>query len=326
MKRLLVFGIAALCAGLLGLTGVRRSAALASGGWQVTLYTGINYSGRSLALSGSVSDLRPFGFNDVIRSIASTEEQPVSVYSDINFGGTCQMVPTPGIANLTGSRVGNDTISSLAIGTVCPGEIVFYRDANFQGPLYEDRGNQAIADFKTIGMNDAVSSIAMATGVTGAVYRDANPEPDYSGGFYNYAGKGWGGNVCEPVTGWMTTLAGSVVGNDKISGYLPGWECRLVILFANKNFSGDDYVAPFAMDRDLSETTLCAPDSIFTPCFSFNDVTSSIANFTGEPVAVYSDAEYRGRCEAFSGDVRNLAGSYVGNDSISSLKVGSTCS
>lgn len=79
------------------------------------------------------------------------------------------------------------------------------------------------------------------------------------------------------------------------------------------------------MDRDLSEITLCAPDLIFTPCFSFNDVTSSIANFTGGPVAVYSDAEYQGRCQTIRKNVRNLSGSVVGNDSISSLKVGSAC-
>jgi hypothetical protein len=59
-KHLLIFGLAALCAGLFGLAGVRRSAALASDTWQGTLYTDLNYGGRSLTLTSSVTDLRPF--------------------------------------------------------------------------------------------------------------------------------------------------------------------------------------------------------------------------------------------------------------------------
>ncbi|HZQ35348.1 MAG TPA: peptidase inhibitor family I36 protein [Dehalococcoidia bacterium] len=325
MKRYLLFALAVLGAGLVGLSGGHRSAALASTSGSVVLYTNANYSGISGNFFASVPDLRVEGFNDVVSSIRSTEQVPVAVYSDINYGGTCQMVPTTGIPSLVGSVVGNDTISSLRLNAVCPGEIVFYRDANYQGALYEDRGNQPIANFKDIGMNDAVSSIARAAGVQGAVYRDANPAPDWSGGFYDYDGKGWGGNVCQPITSDHSTLSNSVVGDDKISGYLPGTECRLVILFSNKDFGGDDYVAPSFMDRDLSEATLCPP-GFFTTCFSFNDVASSIANFTGGPVAVYSDAGYTGRCQTITKNVRNLSGSYVGNDAISSLKVGASCS
>lgn len=58
---------------------------------------------------------------------------------------------------------------------------------------------------------------------------------------------------------------------------------------------------------------------------AFNDIFSAVRLVGGATVSVYEHANYGGRCQVVSGDLANLAGSYIGDNAISSLRIGATC-
>ena len=51
-----------------------------------------------------------------------------------------------------------------------------------------------------------------------------------------------------------------------------------------------------------------------------NDRRSSLRVAPGTRVLLYSDVDYRGACQVFTGDVWNLSLTRIGNDSVSSLR------
>ena len=59
--------------------------------------------------------------------------------------------------------------------------------------------------------------------------------------------------------------------------------------------------------------------------FGWNDRASSIRVTAGTVVAMYSDIDFAGRCETFRADDGDLRNNTIGNDAISSLRVGVAC-
>lgn len=59
--------------------------------------------------------------------------------------------------------------------------------------------------------------------------------------------------------------------------------------------------------------------------FGFNDVTSSIVVPTGTVIAAYEAAHYGGRCETFRANDADLRNNTIGNDTISSVRIGRAC-
>lgn len=79
----------------------------------VTLFRDDNYGGTSQGLSSSNPDLRPLGTSDIFSSL-KLDGGLVNVYSEINYGGTCQTFV--GAAPALGRQaIGNDTISSVKL-------------------------------------------------------------------------------------------------------------------------------------------------------------------------------------------------------------------
>jgi hypothetical protein len=59
--------------------------------------------------------------------------------------------------------------------------------------------------------------------------------------------------------------------------------------------------------------------------FGWNDRASSIRVSAGTVVAMYSDIDFGGRCETFRADDADLRNNTIGNDAISSLRIGVAC-
>ena len=62
------------------------------GGEAITLYSGPNYTGRSVTLSVSSPDLRQYNFNDQARSIQHSGRRAWRVCQHADFGGACMQV------------------------------------------------------------------------------------------------------------------------------------------------------------------------------------------------------------------------------------------
>jgi hypothetical protein len=61
------------------------------------------------------------------------------------------------------------------------------------------------------------------------------------------------------------------------------------------------------------------------PAYGFNDVASSIRVPAGVVVSVFEHVNWFGRCETFRADDDNLTNNAIGNDTISSVRVGVPC-
>jgi hypothetical protein len=144
--------------------------------------------------------------------------------------------------------------------------------------------------------NDKFSSVHLIGGQAVSVYQDAN-----------YGGR------CQIITGDVADLTGSFIGNDQISSIRMGQTCPPAggaRLCTDAGFSGTCVV--YTADTSYVGNAL-------------NDQFSSILLAPGATISVYQDANYGGRCQIVSSDITNLTGSYIGNDQISSLRMGATC-
>jgi hypothetical protein len=80
---------------------------------------------------------------------------------------------------------------------------------------------------------------------------------------------------------------------------------------------------------DIDYSGRCETFTADTPNLAqmgFNDAASSIRVPAGMAVSVYSDTDFGGRCETFTADTPDLRNtSWIGNDAISSLRLGADC-
>jgi hypothetical protein len=79
------------------------------------------YRGYCPVVSGDLASLAGLGLNDLASSIRITGTVAVSLYQQADFAGSCETF-TAGDAWLGDNPIGNDTVSSLKVGTACPGD------------------------------------------------------------------------------------------------------------------------------------------------------------------------------------------------------------
>jgi hypothetical protein len=95
-----------------------------TGAPSLTLYADQDRNGTRTIMTSSVPDLRaaPYNFNDTASSIGITTGTVWAVYSDINYGGSCETV-TENIPWLGATGVGNDSVSSVKENSTCAGPV-----------------------------------------------------------------------------------------------------------------------------------------------------------------------------------------------------------
>jgi hypothetical protein len=125
-------------------------------GYKVTLYSDAGYSGSTEVLTTNRRDISLANSVSSIKIELTQAHLPVIVYADAEWSGTAQEFGLGdfGYSDLS-AGVGNDKMTSLRIA---PGyQVTLYKDAGFNGSTVIL--TQDIVNLKTIGFNDAASSM-----------------------------------------------------------------------------------------------------------------------------------------------------------------------
>jgi hypothetical protein len=270
----------------------------------VTLFSDANYGGRNFVSTTSVPNLSgtPIG-NNQASSVLVGHGTMVSAYSTPNYTGTCQTFGPGGTPDLASTRIGNDSIESIKLGEACPadhvtGDITLCANENTFPPCVYIRDNVPDFGVTAIG-NDNVRSLGVPAGGTMSLFSDANYRGmcvTSTGGLYN-----------ELRSAGMSAKASSMLANQ---GCPVSDDDRGVVLYDGITFTGDH--ALFTHD---------VPD---LNAFGLNDRVSSLAVSRGIVVTLFADANYQGTCMSFSANTVDLRNTRFGNDTASSLRVGTS--
>lgn len=275
----------------------------------ITLYSGANYTGRSVTLTVAATDLRQYNFNDEARSIRHSGRRAWRVCQHANYGGACMQVDgdlpyigggmtaqissaEPDYGSRPGHGGGNDRPRS---------GVFLYDGQNFSGQRVDI--SRDVDNLQSLGFNDRADSLIVARGETWVICED-----DYMRG------------RCQRVEGEVRDLGQLGLRNRVTSlrqvddrwdgGGRPGggWghgPRRGVMLYQGTNFSGQ------RVEIDTEVTDLRQ--------YRFNDMAASIQIARGERWLVCEDSHFRGRCEEIGDDERDL-GRYRLRNTISSLR------
>ena len=284
------------------------------GGEAITLYSGPNYTGRSVTLSVSSPDLRQYNFNDQARSIQHSGRRAWRVCQHANFGGACMQVDGD-IPNIGGGMAAEISSAEPDYGAR-PGRpggsgndrprhgVFLYDGVDFQGQRVDISSDTE--NLTRLGFNDRADSLIVARGESWVVCED-----DFMRG------------RCQRVEGEVRDLAALGLRNritsmqridgDWNGGGYPGggggWDNggyrRSVTLFSSPNFYGQNVEINRDV-RDLRE-------------YRFNDDAMSIQIPRGQRWEVCEDSDYRGRCEVLDEDTSNL-GRYGLANRLSSMR------
>jgi hypothetical protein len=274
----------------------------------VTLFSDANYGGRSFVTTTSVPNLNGTSIgNNQASSLLVGHGTLLSAYSTPNYTGTCQTFAPGSTPNLAVTRIGNDTIESIKLGEACPadhvtGDITLCANENTAPPCVYIRDN--VPDFSVTAIgNDNVRSLGVPLGDSMSLFSDAN-----------YRG------MCVAFTGGIYNELRTFGISGQASSMLANQDCPVsdddqgVVLYDGITFTGAH--ALFTHDiADLNSVGL-------------NDRISSLAVSRGIVVTLYADANFQGTCMSFSANNADLRATRFGNDTASSLRVGtsSNCS
>ncbi|MDP9373830.1 MAG: hypothetical protein M3Q65_15530 [Chloroflexota bacterium] len=122
----LIVALAAFAALIGGAAGMRAATVAASSG-AVFLFTDAGPGGTSVVISTSTPDLGALGFDNLTSALAVSGGLAVAAYAQPTYGGACETFVGRDVS-LVDNLIGNDTISSIKIGSTCfgwvPGTVV----------------------------------------------------------------------------------------------------------------------------------------------------------------------------------------------------------
>ncbi|WP_300531250.1 beta/gamma crystallin-related protein [Maricaulis sp.] len=156
--------------------GGRGSRGGGRGPAEITLYSGPNFTGRSITLHGPADNLRSYNFNDTARSIRIQGRGSWQICQHANYGGACMQIreDRPYLGGGMAGEVSSASpdYNSNRRGTR-PREGVWLFDArDFRGQRFE-----AVYDIPNLDhrrFNDRADSIVVARGETWEVCEHAN--------------------------------------------------------------------------------------------------------------------------------------------------------
>lgn len=156
----------------------------------VIFYQDINFGGKALQIGGTMDGLDIVDFNDRVSSVCVPAGVVIKLFEHAGFGGAVVTLAGPTMVRGLGRGTvdpavdWNDRVSSVQMidaktGSVvfdapqsCARSIVLFADSYFRGkavPIAASVGN-----FKSIGFNDAASSLCVPAGKTVTVFEDAD--------------------------------------------------------------------------------------------------------------------------------------------------------
>jgi microsomal dipeptidase-like Zn-dependent dipeptidase len=277
---------------------------------QAAFFVNADFSGGCSVLNlGDYPDAASIGLpNDSISSIRLGPKVQAWVCQNDDFGGVCQVTLTD-IANMTGTQVGNDQISSLKVqpmGTpeTCtpgPAQASFYTAVNFGG-VCVTKGAGDYGNASAFGLpNDSIQSVRVGQTAQAWVCRD---------GFF--------GGVCQRITADASDLSGQTIGQNTISSLkvqprgmaencAPG--PNQASFFGGANFTGPCIV------RGVGEY----PNDVAMGLA--NDSIVSVEVSSGVQVYLCRDGYYGTPCQTITANTASLPDQPVGAKQASSFKV-----
>ncbi len=280
---------------------------------EITFFERDGFRGRTLTLRGHTPDLKNFGFNDRISSLA-VRSGTWQLCTEPEFAGACINV-APGEYRSLDARLNNRISSAREIGTYASeqgaynnfgrGSIELFEERNFSGRLVAlDRDT---ANFDRVNFNDRATSIVVIDG-TWELCADAGYRGNcrtYGPGRYETLGYGMARQVSSARLVNSYNDAPAAIG----SGY------------GDANLSVGRAV--LYDDDGLRGRTMGVSDNIINlEPTGFNDRTASIVVEAGY-FEMCTDAYFRGTCRVFGpGQYRNLDGGF--HRSISSIRLAPT--
>lgn len=292
------------------------------------LYADTDYRGASWAMpAGSEwSDFRSAGgLNDGASSVqvecggfgGGGGGRGVTLFVDENYRGASETFSS-NVSRLSGSRLGDDSASSLRVSPGCRARI--FSEDHFRGSSMEVSGDLQSFRYMPVGSDDA-SSIQVDCGGSGGGGGGGGGGGTPSGVVTLYRDRHFGGSS-QSFQSDTASLTGSQIGNDGASSLRVARGCRARVFVDNEyrgkfqDFSGD---VP-----DLGATTVG------------NDAISSLRiecsgggwDGEGEPnrgITLYHDTGFRGGRQKFTSDVSDMRGNSIGHDAAGSLKLDPGC-
>jgi hypothetical protein len=285
----------------------------------VQVCDGTGLGGACRMIERAVPDLRPFAMNDRISSMRITNrDAPVSLYEHFNYNGRCETFNVPDFFgrnakddhDLSNNAIGNNTISSIKVGEVCP--VVLWQNPGAGQVFNPGRMLEfGYGDYTTLSARD-FSDYASSMVVNALASFYEHP---------NFEGRCFQVRVGERVLdlrriGW----------DNKISSMRIGVGCPVsggAVLCSAINFAG---TCRSFLNQHVPDLRNVATNSGNPAEPVWNNITSSV-RATGAPVAVYQLQHYQGRCQTIRPhmEVSDLRTSHIGNDAISSLRTGFEC-
>lgn len=250
----------------------------------VTLYDDVWLTGASLRLSGSVADLRTYGFNDRTSSIELSGLTVVAAYEHINYTGRCETFREIDDVSLVDNQIGNNTISSLRFGQPC--SVLLWSEPNYVGNILTASGD--VPDLGLRFSNDMASLKAQGNRV--ALYDG----PNYTG-------------LCENFTGDENDLRDNPM-LQRASSLRINADCaRQAVLFTDINYGGDYFLVPFL-----------GPDrwTDLAPLGWKNRASSVYLSQRAELVVADDDILGLTLSKRFTENQPDLRWTYIGNDTI----------
>ena len=264
-----------------------------------------------------------------------TEAQPrgsVTVYAAGDFRGASETFYGD-VPNMKHTRVGNDHASSVRVAPGCT--VILYAGGDYQGrSMSLDRDLRSLSG--TAVGNDAVSSLQLRCGG-----RPGGGRGDLSGGVALYRDGGFSGRrevFYQDDSDLRNNRIGCTASSVRVARGCratlysePGYRGRSIEVGSDiRNLGG----TRLGNDVAASIRVSCrgGSDPFDDPwghgdsgSGGWNPWGTGTGGAGGGGATLYAGGDYSGRSETFYGDVGRLAGSAVGNDTVSSVRVAPGC-
>jgi hypothetical protein len=319
------------------------------------LYEHSDFHGRVLELKHDMPNLVDAGFNDLASSIKLNGSTPIALYEHADYQGRCSTVQNS-VHALGALAVGNDMVSSLRVGRVCESEAAaapvvdnsygasppagplawLYEHGNYKGralALTDDAPNLIEhADYQvrcsTITAN-VPELLRVSVGndtVTSVRFGRACDAPAPAPAYVAPPAPSYGPPQPAPQPTPMpapsygppqpTPMPAPSYGPPQpppgaIAPPPPPATPPVAILYEDEGFHG----RTVEIRKDMADFN----------AFAFNDRASSIKLVGKEPVTLYLDVGYGGRCITITADLPQLLVTTLGNDQASSVRLGNSC-
>ncbi|HEY7862624.1 MAG TPA: beta/gamma crystallin-related protein, partial [Thermoanaerobaculia bacterium] len=248
----------------------------------------------------------------VLGAAAAPSLGQLTLYEDVNFGGRSIRL-TGNTPDLRTVRF-NDFASSGRLDGRC--SAVLYADVDYRGASWAMPAGSEWSDFRSAGgLNDGASSVQVEC------------RPGGSGrGVTLFVDENYGG-AYETFTSNVPRLSTTRIGNDRVSSLRVSPGCRARV-YTDDHYRG----ASMEVSGDM-QTFRYMPvnnddaSSIQVDCGGSGGGGGGGGGGRGPAgtVTLYRDRFYGGASQVFRIDTRSLAGSQIGNDGASSLRVSPGC-